>query len=221
MPRKQASPAKQAGAKEKKTEPIRWTKHKIRDRRFAEEYVASAGDGKRAVRAAGLKSKNTAVAACEMLDREGVQSELSEMMSEIRKDKVLTAEAVMERISEQAVFDPLPYMFDDGSVDLGALANDNKGHLVESFSTSSNPNTGIVKAHVKFHSQQRALFLLAECYGLRQTPKANELDAVRAGVKAYMQTQGCTLEDALQQLPARFPIVARYAPQLLREGVMV
>lgn len=216
-PKAKPKPAAKATVEKK---PPKITGKKIRDRRFAEEIVIAAGNATEAARKIGVRAKNAKVAGSELLAQETVQEEVKQVMEEIHKEKVLTAQQVMERISAQATFDPLPYMNDDGTINLLQLQADGKGHLIQGYDSYFNTITQSHHTKVFFYSHQKALFMMAECYGLKQAAKPNEFDAVRNGVRAYMQANHCTLEEALDRLPAKYPVVARYASRLLEEGVL-
>jgi Terminase small subunit len=198
----------------------RTKKSQIKKQRFAEEYVAAGGDGKTAARKAGSKAKDTTKAANELLRDPAVQAEIKVVADASRSAKVLTAREVLERLSEQATFDPTPYMNKDGSVDLQKLQKEGKGHLIQGYDSVFSRITQTLHTKAFFYSHQKALFQLADCFGLRQAPKQNEFESVRNGVKAYMDTNQSTLQQAIEFLSSKYPVVSRYAGRLLEEGVL-
>ncbi len=109
------------------------TKAKLRTRKAAEAYVISGGDASEAAKAAGSKAKRLRQAGHEILTKPDVQEEIGKFADECRSQRVLTGRQVLERLSEQAVFDPTKYMLPSGAVDLDGIREDGVGHLFQSF----------------------------------------------------------------------------------------
>jgi Terminase small subunit len=209
-------PSKKTGTAPANAARIR--KSQIKKKRFAEEYVASGGDGKTAARKAGSKAKDTTTAANELLHDPEVQAEIRAVAAEVRSVKILEGREILERLSEQATFDPTPYLNADGTVDLEKIKADNVGHLFQSWTVSETIFGKTCRAYP--YSHQKALMQLAKCQGLEVAPKPNEFEAVRNGIKAYMDTNQCTLQQAIEFLSAKYPVVSRYAGKLMEEGVL-
>lgn len=218
-PNSNLTKAKQAKAPAKKPRTAkatatRVTKAKLKAKRIAEEFVASGGNKARAARAAGSKAKNATQAANEVLKKPEVQAEIDRLLVEARTAKVMEATEVLERLTEQARFDLTAYQNKDGSLKLEQIKEDGKGHCLMGFRTQYNRKTKILRTEGMAINQQKALFKLADIYGLPQQPRSNEFETVRRAVAEFMTRNQCTISKAIEFLRDDFPVVRKYEQQL-------
>lgn len=205
----------------KKVASLRKSKAKLRNQRAAEAYVISGGNASEAAKASGSKAKRLRQAGHEILTNPDVQDEIKQFSAECRSQAVLTGRQVLERLSEQAIFNPLKYMNQDGSLKLDDIERDNVGHLFQGFTVRTVHKLGvtITTATAVPYSHQKALGVLADCLGLKMAPKTNEFDSVCSSLRRYMEEANCTLVQALDKL-GHLDVVQRHREAILERGIV-
>lgn len=211
----------------KKTSKPRINKIEAKEKLFARAYVENGGNLTQAAKAAGCRSKSDvglAKTGRELLERPGTKAEIKritelatkvtvQVLSSRQQREVLSAREVLERLSEQATFDPTPYLRGDGSFDLLKIRQDGVGHLFEKLEVQSTVFGDT--CHARPYSHQRALIALAKIYGLDSKQEDGEVEKLRLGVAAYVQTRGCSWAEAVAALSVKYALVAKHSQKLL------
>jgi phage terminase small subunit len=124
------------------------------ERRFVEEYAINGFNAAAAAKAAGYKwPKHYAYRL--------VRAPKVRAAIEIRfKDVIMSADEVLARLTEQARGDYGNYIDAEGNVDIEALKEDGKAHLIKSISDSK------YGKRIEFYDAQRAMNLMAKYHRL-------------------------------------------------------
>lgn len=115
---------------------------------FVHEYVKDF-NVRRAARAVGYGHEGSGYRVLK-------RAEVRKAIAEILQEKVMTAEEVLARLSEQARGDYAEYLLPNGSVDLGRMLSDGKGHLIKGYKQTA---SGL---QVEFYDSQTALSLVGK-----------------------------------------------------------
>lgn len=219
QPRK---PAAKPKAKPKSNTPL-----KSRNEIFAYEYVINGGNASLAAKKAGSKAENLAVAGVEFLRKPDVVKNIASIRARLREELHVAAKEVIGSLLLTARATMADCVDEKGKFDWEKARLTGVVEQIKKLETEEDigydvKGKAIVLQHVKveLYSRLEANKQLAHMLGLQQSPKPNEYESVRNGVKAYMETNECTIQEAIDNLSAKFPVVARYTSQLLEEGVL-
>jgi len=125
-----------------------------KQRAFVEEYATNGFNATAAARVAGYAFPDKF--AYRLVRNTKIREAI-----EIRfKDRIMTAEEVLARLTEQARGDIGSYVDDEGNVDFAKLREDGKAHLVKSISDSK------YGKRIEFYSAQKAMEIMGKYHRL-------------------------------------------------------
>ena len=125
-----------------------------RQKAFVEEYDINGFNARAAAEAAGYAFPHKV--AYRLVRNPKISAAI-----QIRfKDRIMTAEEVLARLTEQARGDYGNYVDEDGNVDLAQLKADGKAHLIKSISDSK------YGKRIEFYDAQHAMNLMAKYHRL-------------------------------------------------------
>jgi phage terminase small subunit len=125
-----------------------------RQRAFVEEYAINGFNASAAAKAAGYEHPDKF--AYRLVRNAKIREAI-----EIRfKDRIMSAEEVLARLTEQARGDIGNYLDEEGNVNIAQLQADGKAHLIKSISDSK------YGKRVEFYDAQKAMSLMAKYHRL-------------------------------------------------------
>lgn len=194
----------------------------LKKRRFAEEFVANGGNATKAAQSVGAPEAGASVTGHRMLRDAKTQDYIREFSDEMREYAVLRSVDVLGLLGSHLRIDPAEFLDGHGRFAVTKARDGGKTRWIKRLRVrerqipvpEGEPEILEITHEIEFHDAQRAAIQLCKVFGLEQSPRQNERDQVEAAIKGYMRDANCTRAEALEQLSAVSPIVAKYASEI-------
>lgn len=132
---------------------MKWTKKQLA---FVEEYFLCNMNGTQAAIKAGYSEKTAYSISSELLKKPEIKAEISRRL----KERHMSAEEVLARLSEQASSAYGDYITETGKVDFAKLVKDGKAHLVYKIKPTK------FGTEIEFYNGQNALLNIGKQHGM-------------------------------------------------------